>query len=167
MTQVSQKSSALLRSLLALGAVALLLFGFAGFILAPGHVPLLDANRTRLAESYLEGWASGFTYIRTGGSGSATIAAEQRESHAALDNTYDPTVVHSAFCGGAVAAGFGGNAQTDCVDVLVDLQWWPTYDGELTGAWNDAFPYPLGALGEAPAEDSGRTGDRPIVERED
>ena len=165
-SQVSQKSSGLLRFLLVLGVVAVLLFGFAGFILAPGHVPLLDANRQRLAETYQEGWASGFTYMQTGGDGSASIAAEARDSHPEFNQDYNPTIVVAAFCTGAVVGGFSGNMQTDCIDVINELRWWPTYDGQLTFAWNDAFPYPLGALGEAPPEDSGgRTGGRPTIAR--
>ena len=51
-------------------------------------------------------------------------------------------------------------------NVINNLQWWPTYDGQLSSSWNDAFPYPLDALGVAPPEDNGsRTGDRPIVTR--
>ena len=165
-SRVSQKSSSLLRFLLVLGVVVVLLFGFAGFILAPGHVPLLDANRVRLAETYQEGWASGFTYMRTGGEGNAGMAAEARADHPDLNQDYDPPVVVSAFCSGAVAGGFRGNQVTECINVINDLRWWPTYDGELSSSWNNAFPYPLGALGEAPPEDSGgRTGDRPIVTR--
>jgi hypothetical protein len=94
------------------------------------------------------------------------MAAEARDTHPELNQDYDPTVVVAAFCSGAVSGGFRGNQTTDCVNVVNELQWWPTYDGQLSSAWNTAFPYPLGALGEAPPEDSGgRTGDRPIVTR--
>ncbi len=45
MTHVSQKSSGLLRFLTVLGVVVLVAFGYAGFILPPGHLPLYEDNQ--------------------------------------------------------------------------------------------------------------------------
>ena len=159
-SHVSQKSRRKNWFLAGLGIVVLLLFGYAGFVKAPGHVSLLDANRTRLAETYREGWASGWTLIKTGAAGNARMAQEQRDLHSAHSDEYDPAAVLPAFCAGAIAAGFKGNLQADCLDVLRDLRLWPTYDGGLTRAWNNAFPYPLGAFGTAPPPDDSRTGPR-------
>lgn len=155
----------MIRFLAFLGTVVLLLGLLVGWVLEPGHVPLLDANRTRLAETYKEGFVSGFVFARTSGRGSADMVEETRQNYASLVDDFDPQAVIPAFCGGLVAGGFAIEI-SNCTDIMRDNQYWPTYDGALTWAWNAAYPWPGGPLVTVhTGEESGRTGGREGFER--
>ncbi len=80
-----------------LGIVALLLGAYLVGFKEPGHVPLLDANRQRLAETEAEGWAAGWTFWKTSGTGS-DIMAEEKRAETALPTEYDPRKVLHSFC---------------------------------------------------------------------
>jgi hypothetical protein len=50
-------------------------------------------------------------------------------------------VVQGAFCQAVVDNGWQ-DTQAACVSILQTNEYWPTYDGNITNAWNRARPYP-------------------------
>ena len=151
------------RLLAVLGILALVAGFWLVAIKPPGHVPRLDANRIRLAETEVEGYASGFVFWDDTNNAQAT--AEIR-AESAYSDEYDLTVVLPAFCLGAQAAGFQGSLKIDCEDWMVANEAWPTYNGNLSYAWNDAFPYPYSGFGgKADIGDDSRTGEREEIQR--
>jgi hypothetical protein len=152
------------RFLAVLGTVVLLLGLLAGWVLEPGHVPLLDANRIRLAETHRQGYAAGVVFAKTNGGGSATMAEELR-MESTLPDDFSPPVVIPAFCAGIVDGGFPIDVGS-CIDIMKFERYWPTYDGRISAAWNRAYPWPGGPL-QSDHNDSndGRTGPRGGFER--
>ncbi len=147
---------------LALAGVAMVVGLFVwNFTVPQPHVPLLDANRNRLAETYEEGYCSGIAFWRTRGQGNAQQAADCREANS-MTEKIDYEVVQLAFCSAVTEEGYQGGTE-NCITILQTEQLWPTYDGALTASWNDKFPYPGDTFTSTPAGDGvddGRTGDR-------
>lgn len=116
--------------------------------------PLMDAERNVLAVNAQQGYCSGYAFWqKTGASG----AEECREGEGAAKSTVrNLDAVVSNFCKGAQDAGWNGNAQTGCVDVLEASRLWPGVDGILTNAWSRQHPYPGDDFGQAPPGESDR-----------
>lgn len=152
-----------------LAAVLLVVTGFVYVARPAGHVPPYDANLVRLAESALEGYCAGETFWNTGGrlEGNAAMAAACRKKRAGkMSSTSKLAAVPSAFCRAIIASGWEG-FEYECLEILVGQQYWPTYDGGITDAWNRARPYPISGV---PAKKTGeqndsRTGERVEVPR--
>ena len=145
--------------MLALGCAAIV----GGIIYAAypaGHINLYDANLVRLAESNLQGYCAGETLWKTGGTEDADMTAgcrnarrEQRPDEPNL------SAVIPSFCQAIVDGGWGGT-HADCTAIIVDNQFWPTYDGGLTNSWNRARKWPKPPLSQGSDTDGSRTGDR-------
>lgn len=150
--------------LLAFIGVLTVVLGLAYVARPVGHIPLYDANLNRLAETQLQGYCAGETFYRTNGNldGDADMAAECRETRrGVMPDKYNLRAVEAAFCAAIIEEGWAGTI-ADCLTIMGGSQYWPTYDGGLTWAWNRARPYPR-ALLTAPAEDGqsdSRTGSR-------
>jgi hypothetical protein len=153
----------MLNKFMAAAGIIVLVFGLVMIALPVARIPLLDANRTILAESAKESYCAGVTYMKTAGAGQKDIAAECREESSKTDKI-DYTVVVDEFCRGAIAGGLR-MLQKDCTSIVYDRTFWPTMDGAITNEWNRKFPYP-GNLLVVDNESSGRTGDRTGPERE-
>lgn len=107
-----------------------------------GHIPPYDANLVRLAESDLQGYCSGDSFMKSQGMGDANLAATCRQRQARKrPNAPNLGAVQKAFCEAVVANGWEGT-NGDCVGILQMNEYWPTYDGNITNAWNRARPYP-------------------------
>ncbi len=126
-----------------------------------GPERLYDADLRPLAMSYEEGYCSGVTYWQTNGKGSARAAKNCRAEHEKNDSR-DLTRVVVAFCTGAIEQGFSGQKYKGCVDPITAQGLWPTLDGQLSGAFNQRYPYPGEVFVVAVTDDapSGRVGDR-------
>jgi hypothetical protein len=112
-----------------------------------GHIPPYDANLTRLAESALQGYCSGKTLIDTGGGPDANMTAQCRATLAGrYSDAPNLSVVIGSFCQAILDGGWQG-AKSDCTAIMAQNQYWPTYDGTITNAWNRARPYPVTFLG--------------------
>jgi hypothetical protein len=157
------------RRLLAAAGILTVVLGFVWLIWPVGHIPLFDANLVRLAESDLQGYCAGETFWKTSGEGSASGAAECRSRlKAQHKDVIDLQAVQPAFCQAIVDAGWEGSQQ-DCLGIMVDNQYWPTYDGGITNQWNRARKYPL-VFHVSPASGSqggSRTGGHGANTRED
>lgn len=140
-------------------SIALVLVATGGYFIAadPGHVPLFDANLTRLAETDRQGYCAGATYWNNQ-RGDAEMAAACREASTRPDG-YDAQSVLMAFCQAIVDQGWPGDPTLECYDILVGYRYWPTYDGALTDAWNKANRWPGDLFAPSTGGDS-RTGDR-------
>lgn len=129
-----------------------------------GHQPPYDANLVRLAESELEGFCAGEAFWRSGGTGLGDPAlASECRSRLAGRKSAEPNLgaVSRAFCLAIVIEGWEGTVP-DCVEILAQARYWPTYDGGLTDQWNRARPYPrpvISSGGGGGGSDS-RTGGR-------
>lgn len=126
-----------------------------------GHIPLYDANLVRLAETDLQAYCSGNTIMKTGGNPDANLASECRTSKAGqYSNTYNLKNVQNLFCQAVLDAGWTGT-MTDCLGILTDNEYWPTYDGSISNQWNRARPYPgrfVPLSGGTRGSDTSRTG---------
>lgn len=142
--------------LVVLAAIAVLGGGWLVLIRDPGPDPLLDANRTLLAETYDEGKCVGEVFWSTGGRGGPSEVADCVGRRGSGER--DLAVVQRGFCEGIVAKGYAGVAD-DCTEIMLNRRYWPTMDGTITDSWNRQFPYP-GDLISAGAPDESRTGDR-------
>lgn len=150
-----------MKRLLAVLALAAVIGGGWWVTRDPGHVPIFDADLRRLAETPLEARCAGSVYWSTRGDGDAKDAAHCRaENIAQMSDIPDVLAVPFAFCLGVADAGFPGDIQTACVDALAQYRLWPTYDGQLTDAWNRTAPYPGDVFAPAPTDDGSRTGER-------
>ena len=147
-----------MKKLMAFAAPLILLGSFIYMAFVHPHIPLLDANRTVLAETYLEGYCAGDTFVNTRGWGDPDMAAECRKGWD-FDDTINHEIVQAAFCTGLVNAGYPLST-ADCIDIMKDNQLWPTRGGEVTGEWNNRFPYPLENTTIDGKVDDSRTGDR-------
>lgn len=158
-----------MKRFLAVSGVFMVLLGGVYVGRPQGHVPPFDADLRRLAETELEGFCSGLIYWQTRGQGSA---ADAKACRAEEDKSteVDLRVVQLAFCRGAREGGFPGDVVTDCLLVLQALELWPTYDGQLSEAWNRAYPYPYpndfeAAPTDGRAQPGSRTGEREELTR--
>lgn len=149
---------------------ALILAGSVVYVARPaGHQPPYDANLVRLAESRLEGYCAGQAFWASGGdpAGNASLAAQCRAERAGtMPSTTNLAAVPRGFCRAIVDSGWEGTAK-QCLEILGQYQYWPTYDGGISNAWNRARPYPLAHLSTGPsqASDESRTGGRGSVVR--
>lgn len=135
-------------------------------MVAQPRIPLLDSERTLLAETYLDGMCSGITFGNTGGHGDKGLMEQcLREKAEDYNDEIDHAIVQSAWC-----VGFNKITQypvNECKGVLATYRYWPTMEGQLTDKWNARFPYPLEDSFEAKEQGDSRTGDRQTNERED
>lgn len=147
--------------------VALLvsLSGIAYLAVPPGHVPPFDANRWRLAETYLEGYCAGSVFAITGNRNPNPEAAEMcRTENSHYENHIDMNRVIPGFCQ-AILATYGMPIE-ECAAAVAANQIWPLYDGGFSTSWNSAFPYPGTKLLQPPVEDQ-RGPDRDRMTREE
>lgn len=130
------------RKLLGLTGVATIVLAL-GFLMWPvGFIPPYDANLVRLADSSLQGYCSGDSFMKSGGVGSASLASDCRSARTGrLSDKPDMGVVQGSFCRAVVDNGWQGT-MANCLSILQTNQYWPTYDGSLSNAWNRARPYP-------------------------
>ncbi len=152
-----------MNKVMAFGGIIILLLGLAMLILSSGRIPLLDANRTILAESEQEAYCAGIIYAETRGEGDARAASECR-SESNLSNEVNLNIVQPSFCN-ALLTTIRNLTQAECVGIMEGRQWWPTRDGGLAFSWNRSFPYPGNLIVQLSDGDS-RTGDRDGIERE-
>jgi len=149
--------------MMAIGGILTLVLGLAMLVLPGGRIPLLDANRTILAESERDGYCGGLTYLETRGGGNANSAAKCR-AKSSLPDQIDLNSVQPAFC--RALRSSMSMTQTQCMDIMEGRQYWPTKDGSIADSWNRRFPYPGGMMAKQGVDNS-RTGDRDTTERGD
>lgn len=149
-----------MKKFMAIGATLILIGSLVYMAFANPHVPLLDANRTVLAESYEQGYCSGLVFGQTRGQGSASAVAECR-AESDLDDEINWNLVQPGFCEGFNKATQFPTSQ--CIDIVESQLYWPTLEGTVTQAWNRAFPYPGGTISDSM---SSRGNDRDNNERE-
>lgn len=150
------------RRLFVLAGILTILGAFIYISWPVSHIPPYDANLVRLAESDLQGYCAGRTFWDSGGMGNKDIAAQCRTAYAQKKSDKpDMQVVPKAFCQAIVDSGWQDGTRADCITILTDNQYWPTYDGALSASWNRARPYPAKIVAfSAPAKgSSSRTGD--------
>ncbi len=143
------------RVLWTLTIIAVLAGGAFATFRDPGRIHVFSADGQVLAETELESWCSGATYWASSGKGNARQATDCRKVHA---EEFDTVINHGEvlrwFCRGAASEGFMGDVQTDCVDFLTGIRWWPTINGALAEVWSDAYPYPLDIFGNTQGDDT-------------
>ncbi len=141
-------------------SLALIIGGLVYISWPTGHIPPYDANLTRLAETELQGYCAGKAFWESGGAGggggrASACRSELKKRYSSKSNLL---VVQEAFCRAIVDMGWEGKLR-DCLNIMTDQQYWPTYDGNITNAWNRARPYPRPIIsGAAGSGDSSRTG---------
>jgi hypothetical protein len=152
--------------LLAGGGIAALALGLFLLVMPVAHIPLLDANRTVLAESEAEGQCAGNIYAKSRGYGDPD-AMKSCLASSNLNPDVDWVAVQPAFCRGVISGGVPVS-QDDCLGIMEAREFWPTATGKLTNSWNGRFPYPGGTFSSARPGSGGesRTGDREETERE-
>lgn len=140
-----------------------ILFSLVGafFIVGPaGRIPLMDANRTMLAETAAQGYCAAEAHFGR----YSQIAYDECVADSTLSQERDLGQVQPAFCRGVIDAGWPGTME-ECRQILEGEQMWPTAEltsqGYLTKSWNRKFPYPGSLIGMGSANVSeSRTGDR-------
>lgn len=148
------------RKLFVVGGVAAMILGLIYIAWPVGHIPPYDANLVRLAESELQGYCAGKTLIQTGGYGDKNMTAQCRAEKAKkYSDKPNLAVVQSAFCQAIVDGGWDGTKK-ECLSIVADNEYWPTYDGSVTNAWNRARPYPatFATIGGGASSAGSRTG---------
>jgi len=156
------------RKLLTFAGVVTVALGLAYVAWPVGHIPPYDANLVRLAESELQGYCSGEAFWKSAGEGSASLAGQCRKRLAGRrSNAPSLMAVPGAFCAAIVKGGWTGT-RADCLGIMSDNQYWPTYDGSISNQWNRARPYPqpLISTGAGPQSNGARTGNRNGNERQ-
>jgi hypothetical protein len=155
----------MINKLLALGGIVILVGGLV-LLMAPAHVPLLDANRQVLTESEAEAFCAGNTYMKTRGIGSESVMRDCIETNN-LPKGINHREVQPKFCDGLRDAGLPME-RDECMAIMEQEQFWPTLKGTLTNAWNRRFPYPGDFLTSNVPQTGGdsRTGDREGEDRE-
>jgi hypothetical protein len=151
-----------MNKLLAFGGILAVVGGLVLLVKPVGHIPLLDANRTVLAETQRQGYCAGEAFWRSNGYGNAA-SFQECMSESTIVNDIDVNAVQPAFCQAVTVEGYAGGVDA-CLDIVRSQKLWPTMAGGLTDAWNRRFPYPLDRLtaGQVPTQnsDESRTGDR-------
>lgn len=150
------------RWLLGLLGVGVVVLGLAFLAYPVKHIPPFDANLVRLAETNLQGYCSGDAFWKSGGNGDANLARECRVRRSKKrSNEANMLDVQPAFCEGIVNNGWEGTVQ-ECIVILEDNEYWPTFDGNITNSWNRARPYPrfINSAGGGSKGDNSRTGGR-------
>ena len=158
------KGTRMKNKVLALLGVLTVVLVFA-FVAQPmGFVPMFDADLRRLAMSLHESHcaAEGFM-VST--STSAETAAECRETDG-RSTEIDLEGVTPEFCL-YISEVITTLEYNRCVSIMYENQYWHTYDGHMTNAWNRTAPYPLSQLfsDSGDQRDTGRTGDREEIQR--
>ncbi len=125
-----------------------------------GRVPLMDSNRTLLAETPAEGYCAAPAHFKGWGQAQFDACVEQSNR----PNEIAISEVIPNFCVGVLDEGWPGS-MSDCQAIVESGQLWPTKEptprGWLTDSWNGTFPYPGSLLGRgAQTPDESRTGDR-------
>ena len=152
-----------MNKIMAAGGILALLFGLVILVLPVSRIPLLDANRTILAETERDAYCAGLIYGETRSAGNGRLTAECR-SHSDLNDEINWNIVQPAFCR-AIKVSMDVDYNF-CLSLMEDRAWWPTKDGQLADSWNRRFPYPGNRLTVGESTDS-RTGDRDGIERGD
>ena len=130
------------RKLLGLAGALTIILGFVYIAMPVGFIPPYDANLVRLADSQLQGYCSGDSFMKSQGVGDANLAAMCRVQRAkVMSDKPDMGVVQGSFCQAVVDNGWQGT-KVACIGILQTNEYWPTYDGNITNAWNRARPYP-------------------------
>ena|SRR3972149_5201563 len=125
----------------------------------PGHISPYDANLVRLAETERQGYCAAVTFWN--GGPNAGQAKECRTERREKSGRVNLIKAERGFCEGIVDQGWEG-ALGDCLTIMAQNQYWPTYDGNITQSWNRARPYPRPAIaGQGEQDDGSRTGERP------
>jgi hypothetical protein len=158
-----------MNKLLAFCGILAVVGGLVLLVKPVGHIPLLDANRTVLAETERQGYCAGETFWRTQGMGNEGLFAECMDASSII-NELDVNSVQPAFCRAVTIEGYAGGTE-NCMDIVRSQKLWPTMTGGLSDSWNRRFPYPLDRLtaGVVPATntDESRTGERTETDREE
>lgn len=149
----------IINKLLAVGGVVALALGLFMLVRDPGHIPLLDANRTLLAETEAEGYCAGQVFMDTRGYGRNPQMMQDCIEDSTKQKEYDHSIVTRAFCEGVRSKGLP-LSMDDCLGAMIPNRYWPTMGGHLTNSWNKKFPYPGDALTTAQADSDSRTGGR-------
>ena len=145
---------------MAILGVATLALAFAFVAQPEGFVPLFDADLNRLTMNRSEAHCAAVGFVATNG---PAAAANCRDEDNRTTNT-DLVAVVPEFCIELVTTLT--LTYDECLSIMYDMQYWPTYDGDITNSWTRSAPYPLSILatpGAGPA--GGRTGDRQDIQR--
>ncbi len=142
---------------MAILGVATLALAFAFVAQPTGFVPLFDADLNRLSMTQREAQCAAEGFMA---SNSEEGAAECRETNA-LPTDIDLEGVTPRFCT-HISSVISTLSYEDCLRIMYDMEYWPTYNGEITNAWNRSAPYPLSVLfsDSGDQRDTGRTGER-------
>ncbi len=142
---------------MAILGVATLALAFAFVVQPEGFVPLFDADLNRLAMTRQEAQCAAEGFMA---SNSEETAAECRETNG-LPADIDLEAVTPAFCS-HISGVITTLSYDDCLRIMYDMEYWPTYEGKITNSWNRTAPYPLSVLfsDSGDQRDTGRTGDR-------
>jgi hypothetical protein len=158
-----------MNKLLAFCGILAVVGGLVMLVKPVGHIPLLDANRTVLAETQRQGYCAGEAFWRSNGYGNESAFLECM-SASTIVNDFDVNAVQPAFCQAVTVEGYAGGVDA-CMDILRGQKLWPTMTGGLSDSWNRRFPYPLDRLtaGQVPVTntDESRTGERTETDREE
>ena len=144
--------------LLFAGVATIALTGAFAYVITPPPVPLFDANRMLLAESYVEGYCSGIMMFTD------VPAQTCRNDNPDMQTHRNLGMVTPAFCTAVVNSGWEGSQQ-DCESIMYDNLYWPLLDGGITNSWSSRYAYPLDRFLENVKPDESRTGDRKVSVR--
>lgn len=150
------------RRLAHVAGIAVVLLAVAYVARPSPHVPPYDANLVRIVETERQGYCAGVTFWRTDGEGDADLARECRGERRGESGRVNLLLAERGFCRGIVDEGWVDGSVADCLAILSEFRYWPTYDGSITHQWNRARPYPRPVIaGTEGATDDSRTGGRP------
>jgi len=146
--------------------IALIVSGLTYISWPVGHIPPYDANLVRLAETEAQGYCTGFSFINSAGQANPTKVKDCRKKHRGLSDKPNIQNVLQPFCQGVKDGGWQGSVK-ECLQIMIQQQYWPTYSGTITDAWNRARPYPLAFISAQANNqgDSSRTGSHNGSER--
>ncbi len=144
--------------LLFAGVVTFAVTAAFAYFIEPPPLPLFDANRQLLAESYVEGYCSGQVMMTRTPVESCWADNPDLATHRNLSQ------VVTAFCFGIVDAGWTGSS-AECKQIMEDKQYWPLLHGGITSTWSSRYPYPTDRFAENVQPDESRTGIREGEER--
>lgn len=148
------------RKLLGMTGIVVVLSSIVYLARPVGHIPPYDANLVRLAETPLEAYCAGDIFWKTQGVGDRDMAEDCRRQRASsLSDVPDLSKVERAFCQAIVDNGWDHSVD-DCLSIIRQYTYWPTYDGGLSNDWNRARPYPRPVVTSDSVEDNSRTGVR-------
>jgi hypothetical protein len=149
-----------MNKLLATLGILILVVGFWVLVRDPGHIPLLDANRTILAETEAAGYCAAIAYD---GNLPRPEGVKECLKGTTLSGEIDLVAAETGFCRG-IYERYSYGVPT-CLAFLRNNRLWPTMDATITNEWNRRFPYPGDTLVVSIEEDESRTGPRGGNER--